>query len=111
MIKFSYNEISLFNKYNSAILIISSLLIAISNELKEEDNSKFNSSINNLFISLNLNDNINLIKDCKKDILKLIDENEEEEVEEEIEICLTRENSSKSLYDNFLLIDSDNEKN
>ena len=109
MIKFSYNEISLFNKYNSAILIISSLLIAISNELKEEDNSKFNSSINNLFISLNLNDNIDLIKDCKKDILKLIDENEEEE--EEIEICLTRENSTKSIYDNFLIIDSENENN
>jgi len=56
-----------------------------------------------------LNDIINVIKDCKKDILQLIDENEEEE--EEIEICLTRENSSKSIYDNFLLIDSENENN
>jgi transcriptional regulator of heat shock response len=55
-----------------------------------------------------LNDIINIIKDCKKDILQLIDENEEEE---EIEICLTRENSSKSIYDNFLLIDSENENN
>ena len=109
LIKFSFNEISLFNKYHSVILIISSLLIAINNVLGEEEDLKFNSLINNIFISKNLNDNINIIKNCKNDILQLINENKEEE--EEIEICLTRENSSKSLYDNFLLIDSDNEKN
>ena len=107
LIKFSFNEISLFNKYHSVILIISSLLIAINNVLGEEEDLKFNSLINNIFISKNLNDNINIIKNCKNDILQLINENKEEE--EEIEICLTRENSSKSIYDNFLLIDSENE--
>ena len=109
LIKFSFNEISLFNKYHSVILIISSLLIAINNVLGEEEDLKFNSLINNIFISKNLNDNINIIKNCKNDILQLINENKEEE--EEIEICLTRENSSKSIYDNFLLIDSENENN
>ena len=109
LIKYSFNEISLFNKYHSVILIISSLLIAINNVLGEEEDLKFNSLINNIFISKNLNDNINIIKNCKNDILQLINENKEEE--EEIEICLTRENSSKSIYDNFLLIDSENENN
>ena len=109
LIKFSFNEISLFNKYHSVILIISSLLIAINNVLGEEEDLKFNSLINNIFISKNLNDNINIIKNCKNDILQLINENKEEE--EEIEICLTRENSSKSIYDNFLFIDSENENN
>ena len=109
LIKFSFNEISLFNKYHSVILIISSLLIAINNVLGEEGDLKFNSLINNIFISKNLNDNINIIKNCKNDILQLINENKEEE--EEIEICLTRENSSKSIYDNFLFIDSENENN
>ena len=84
--------------------------IALNNTFEESENLKYKKIIHKIITSLNLIDEMNKIEECEKDIIKLIDENDDYE-EEEIEFCITRENSSKSIYDYFKQIENENDNN
>ena len=110
-ILFSFNEYSIYKKYNQVIIALACALIGISypsdftQNFKEEDLNKYKNILQEEINKLEIIKDEKLIEECKKNILDLLENNEEEDegIEEEdyMNIALTRSSSTLSLIETF----------
>lgn len=110
-ILFSFNEYSIYKKYNQVIIALACALIGISypsdftQNFKEEDLNKYKKILQEEINKLEIIKDEKLIEECKKNILDLLENNEEEDegIEEEdyMNTALTRSSSTLSLIETF----------